>query len=124
MQLKRSDKNTGKKKRIAHIIAAVIILVHGYEKFDSGHGSYLLFAIAGCIFLAIAILHTVIEKKSPWIDGVFFIIEGILSIIVAIDFFHTGKKGLPVCYLLLGIFQFIIAFRVGKKGMQHHKATE
>ncbi|MEO7445158.1 MAG: hypothetical protein ABIT96_00855, partial [Ferruginibacter sp.] len=73
--------------------------------------------------LAIAFLHPVIEKKAPWVDGVFLIIEGILSIIIAIDFFHLGKKALPITYLLLACFQFFMAFRRGRKGIEHHKST-
>jgi len=62
--------------------------------------------LAGFIFLIIASLHSLIEKKVPWVDGVFFLIEGALSIIVALDYFHLGKKALPFTYLLLGFFQF------------------
>ena len=52
--------------------------------------------IAGLLFLTIALLHSVIEKKAPWVDGVFFIIEGILPIIIAIDYFNLGKKALLI----------------------------
>lgn len=114
-------KNKDQRKRFAHIGAAIVILVHAYEKYDSGHDSYKFFAIAGVVFLVIASLHPIIEKKAPWIDGVFFIIEGILSIIVAIDFFYMGKKALPYTYLLLSIFQFFMAFRKSKKGIEKHK---
>lgn len=107
---------------MAHIGAGVVILIHAYEKYESGHG-YLLFSIAGLVFLTIALLHPVIEKKMPWVDGVFFIIEGILSLVVAYDFFHLGKKALPITYCLLAVFQFFMAFRKSKKGMEAHKAT-
>lgn len=100
-----------------------MILIHAYEKYDSGHGSYLLFAIAGLVFLTIALLHQTIEKRAPWIDGVFFCIEGLLSIMVAVDFFHAGKKALPITYLLLAIFQFYMAFRKSKKSIEVHKST-
>ncbi len=116
-------KNRDKRKRFAHIGAGIVILVHAYEKYDSGHGSYIFFGIAGLVFLTIALLHPVIEKKAPWVDGVFLIIEGILSIIVAIDFFHMGKKALPVTYLSVAGFQFFMAFRKARKGIEHHKST-
>lgn len=123
MILGKLIKNPEKKKRVAHIGAGIVILIHAYEKHESGHDSYLWFGIAGLVFLAIAFLHPVIEKKAPWIDGVFFIIEGILSVIVALDFFHVGKKALPVTYLLLAVFQFFMAFRKSKKGIENHKAA-
>ncbi len=123
MLLKYLSKNSDKRKRFAHIGAGIVILIHAYEKYESGHNSYKLFALAGIVFLSIAFFHPIIEKKIPWVDGLFFIIEGILSIIVAVDYFHLGKKALPITYVLLGLFQFFIAIRKGKKGIEHHKTT-
>jgi hypothetical protein len=122
MLLRRLFKNRDKRKRIAHIGAAVVILIHSYEKYEGGHDTYKLFLLAGLVFLSLAIFHPLIEKKAPWVDGVFFLIEGILSIIVAFDYFHMGKKALPITYILLGLFQFFMAFRKSKKGIEHHKA--
>ena len=113
-------KNRDKRKRFAHIGAGIVILLHSYEKYEGGHGTYKLFALAGIVFLSIAIFHPLIEKKAPWIDGVFFLLEGILSIIVAFDYFYLGKKALPITYILLGIFQFYMAFRKSKKGIELH----
>ena len=124
MLLRYLVKDREKRKSIAHIVAGFVILIHAYEKYESGHESYKLFTLAGVIFLAVAILHPVIEKKAPWVDGVFFIIEGLLSFVVAADFFHMGKKALPYTYLALGVFQFIMAFRKSKKGIEHHKHAE
>ncbi|MCC6866899.1 MAG: hypothetical protein IT280_12165 [Ignavibacteria bacterium] len=121
MHLRHLIKNRDKRKRFAHIGAGVVILIHSYEKYESGHDSYKLFALAGLVFLSIALFHPIIERKIPWVDGVFFFIEGILSIIVAIDFFHLGKKALPITYILLGLFQFFMAFRKSKKGIEQHK---
>jgi hypothetical protein len=81
-----------------------------------------LFAIAGMIVLVLAIFHSPIEKRAPWIDGAFFVIEGILSLVISIDLFNHGKKALPFTYLLLSLFQFFLAFKKGKKGIAHHKA--
>ncbi len=121
MLLRHLFKNREKRKRFAHIGAGVVILIHSYEKYEGGHDSYKLFALAGLVFLSIALFHPIIEKKIPWVDGVFFFIEGILSIIVAVDFFHLGKKALPITYLFLGLFQFFMAFRKSKKGIELHK---
>lgn len=114
-------KDKEKRKRVAHYAAGVTILIHAYDNYETHHHSYLLFLIAGGIVLLLALLHPVIEKKYPWIDGLFFIIEGTLSFIVAYDLFSYGKKALPITYLALGIFQFYMAFRKGKKGVETHK---
>lgn len=116
-------KNKNKRKRFAHIGAGIVILIHSYEKFSAGHDSFIAFMLAGFVFMIIALLHPVIEKKAPWIDGVFFLIEGVLSIIVALDFFHAGKKALPISYIFLALFQFYIAFKRSKKGIEHHNMS-
>jgi len=121
MTLTHLFKNRDKRKRFAHIGAGIVILIHSYEKYEGGHETYKLFALAGLVFLSIAFFHSLIEKKAPWIDGVFFVIEGILSIIVAFDYFHLGKKALPITYLFLAIFQFFMAFRKSKMGIEKHK---
>ena len=57
----------------------------------------------------------------PWSDGVFFAIEGILSLVVAYEFFHDGKKAIPIIYLVVGIVQFFLTIKFSKKGMNQHK---
>ncbi|MGI4021693.1 MAG: hypothetical protein ACRYFA_09325 [Janthinobacterium lividum] len=79
--------NKDKRKRFTHIGGSIVILVHSHEKYEDGHNSFKLFVLAGIFFLTTALFHSIIEKNAPWIDGVFFLIEGILSIIVTFDFF-------------------------------------
>lgn len=122
MLLDRFRKRKEKNKRFAHIGAGVVILVHAYEKYHSGHESWKWFLIAGIVFLSVAFMHKLIEKRAPWIDGVFFLIEATLSFIVAADYFHLGKKALPYTYLFLGCFQCFMAFRKSRKGVLHHRA--
>lgn len=50
MILKHILKNREKRKRFAHIGAGIVILIHAYEKYESGHDTYKLFALAGVIF--------------------------------------------------------------------------
>ena len=121
MVFKKIIKNREKAKRFAHIIAGLTILIHSYSHYEIGHKTYLIFLIAAIIFLTVAILHPIIEKKAPWIDGVFFIIEGILSFIVAFEFFHEGKKSIPFIYLAVGCLQFFLAVRFSRKGINQHK---
>jgi DNA integrity scanning protein DisA with diadenylate cyclase activity len=123
MLLRHLIKNEDNRKRVAHIGAAVVILINSYENYESGKSIYKLFAIAGLLVLILALFHQTIEKKMSWIDGVFFVIEGILSLIVAFNYFHLGKKALPITFLFLALFQFYLAFRKGKKGTEIHKST-
>lgn len=102
--------NKEKKARIAHIVAGLVILIHAFERFDAGHGPYWLFALAGIVFILLAIFHHSIVHRFPWIDGVFFLIEGILSLVIAYEYFHAGKKALPIVYAATGVFQVFLAF--------------
>jgi hypothetical protein len=121
MFLNRFIKNKEKAKRFAHIIAGVTILLHSLSHYQNNDPTYKLFFFAGLIFLTIAIFHPIIEKKAPWIDGVFFAIEGLLSLFVAYEFFHLGKKAIPFVYLLVGISQVFLAFIFSFKGIKQHK---
>lgn len=121
MFVKRLAKNREKTKRIVHIIAGLTILIHAYEYYDNANQTYKLFLFAGLLFLTIAVLHPLIEKKAPWIDGVFFAIEGVLYLVIAFEFFHEGKKAIPAIYLIVGIFYFYIAYRFSNKGIKNHK---
>ena len=114
-------KNEDKRKRVAHFAAAFTIFIHSYENYQTHHHSYLLFICAGIVILLLAIFHHSLENKYPWIDGASFIVEGLLSLVISIDLFNYGKKALPACYLLLSLFQFFMAFRKGKKGIEKHK---
>ncbi|SKB86882.1 hypothetical protein [Daejeonella lutea] len=122
MILNRFVKNSEKRNRVIHIVFGFIILIHAWEKYETGHGPFVFFLIAGLIFITLAILHPVLEKKYPWIDGVFFVIEGTLSLAVAYDYFHMGKKALPFAYLGVAMLQYFVAFRKSRKGIAHHKA--
>jgi len=115
-------RNDEKRKRVAHFAAAATIFIHSYENYETHHHSFLLFLVAGLIILGLAIFHPKLEEKFPWIDGASFIVEGILSFVISIDLFNYGKKALPLCYLLLSLFQFFMAFWKGKKGIRKHKA--
>lgn len=120
----RISKNREKRKRIAHVIAGMVILIHAFERYETGHGSYVFFLIAGLVFLGVAIMHPILERKFHWVDAVFFIIESCLSFIIAYEYFEAGKKALPFCYLAVGIFQLVLAFIKSKKGPSEHKPVQ
>ena len=123
MLLRHLIKNEDKRKRFAHIGSAIVILINSYDNYENGQSIYKLFAITGLIVLILALFHHTIEKKAPWIDGVFFIIEGLLSLIVAFNYFHLGKKALPITFILLALFQFYLAFQKSKRGDQFYKSS-
>ena len=99
-----------KLRRIPHIISGFLILLHGYERYDGGHHTYPVFFIAGTIFLAVATWHHSLLKKFLFIDVLFFFIEALLGIVIALEYFEQGKKGLPFVYLFASLLQLAAIF--------------
>ena len=112
---KGKSKRKEKLEKASHILASVIILSHAFEKYESGHQSYIYFAVAGVIFLSLAIFHHRLKLKFPWIDSCFFVIEAILSLIIAYDYFHMGKVGVPVVYVIAGLLQLCAVYFFSKR---------
>ena len=102
------------KNPLAHIASSVVVFIHAYAKYDEGHSSYIIFTIAGIMILSVAIFHSQLLKKFTKIDGVFFIIEGLLSLVMAYDYFHMEKKYLPFVYIAIAIMQFGLGIRKKK----------
>lgn len=122
MILDRFIKDPNKRHRIQHFVFGFIILIHAFEKYETGHGPYELFVFAGLIFLTLAAFYPFLEKKYPWIDGTFLLIEGTLSLAVAYDYFHMGKKGVPSLYVLAAIIQYFMAWKKSRRGIARHVA--
>lgn len=126
MALLRKNKSE-KKQKLAHILAGVLILVHAYEKFDKHEPAYLFFVVAGVIFLSVALLHHKLIHHFHYIDGVFFLIEAALYGVIATEYFHEGKKGLPWCYVFCVVAYTVAAIvvaRAGKKKYLQHTAVQ
>lgn len=114
-----------KKRRIAHIIAGLTILLHGYERWSHGHGTGYFFFVAGIIFLLIARWHHQLLHRWPYIDSLFFLIESSLSFLIAWEYFSAGKKLLPAIYAIAALLQLSAIFIFYRKkarqqpGMDH-----
>lgn len=111
---RRSEKT----KKIAHILAGTIILVHGYEKMEKGESSYWLFYLAGIIFLLMALFHKQLVQKIKWGDGLFYLIEAVVLFIIAYDYWHHGKKALPLTYLGAATGYIISSILISRKRMK------
>lgn len=117
-----SEKRKALKQKLGHILAAMIILVHAWEKYELHEQSWVFFAIAGIVFLAVALLHHRIAKVFTYVDGVFFLIEAALYMLIAIEYFHLGKKALPWAYVFATVCYCAAAVIKGKKGSRVHRA--
>lgn len=102
--------NKEKLKKIPHIVGGFMILLHSFERFETGHGSYIVFLITGIIFLSVAIFHKPLLKKFPLVDITFYSIEGLLSFVIAYEYWSIGKVGLPYAYMIAGVFQIFAVY--------------
>jgi hypothetical protein len=124
MFLDKLREKRNKLKKFAHIFAGLVILIHSYERYQSGHGTYLFFALAGLVFLTVALFHHQIQNKYPKIDSVFFLIEGLLSFIISYEYFHVGKKIIPFLYIFAGLLQIFSIYLFSKKFTKLKKIKE
>jgi hypothetical protein len=105
------------RRKIGHIVAGFIILVHAYERHDKGE-SIAFHLTAGILFLLVAFLHHPLSKKFKWIDGTFYLIEAVVFFFTAYEYFHHGKKALPYAHLIAGIGYLVAAVLVSRKRMR------
>lgn len=104
-----------KLKKIAHFISGAVILLHGYERWETGHSTYPIFITAGILFIIIAVFHHKLSQRFRWIDGVFFMIESALSFVIAFEYFHVGKKALPIVWVVAGLLQMAMSIVHGSR---------
>jgi hypothetical protein len=96
-------------QRMAHLFSGLLILFHGYERLAHGHTTGWVFALAGLIFLSVAVFHDRLRRRWPQVDMIFFVIEATLSFVIMGEYMLAGKRGLPVMYLIAGIAQLVAA---------------
>lgn len=116
-------KNKPKFRKVGHIIAALVILIHAFEKFEINHPSYPFYTVAGLLFLAIAIFHEQLRQIFRPVDSVFMIIEAGVYCLVAIEHFQEHKKVLPWLYVVATIMYVIAAFIKSKKKKRRRRRT-
>lgn len=108
--LSTSASRKEKLKKLPHIMAGVLILLHAFERWDSGHTTYWFFLISGIVFLSVALLHHRLLARFPFVDTLFFVIEGMLSLIIAWEYHEAGKHAIPYMYVLAALLQLTAVF--------------
>ena len=103
------------RKKIAHAIAGIVILIHGYEKWEHHSNLWWVFLFFGVLALALVANHKKLHHHFPSIDAVFFLIEGTLMFITAYYYFSHGKKYFPYGYIIAGILYVAMTFYKHRK---------
>ncbi|CAN5245424.1 hypothetical protein BH20BAC1_BH20BAC1_18820 [soil metagenome] len=117
-------KHREKMQKFAHILAAIIILLHAFEKFEINEPSYPFYTIAGIIFLLIAIFHDQVARRFSYIDSTFMIIEAAVYGMIANEYFHAGKKGLPWLYVIAVAVYVAAALINSRKSRKKHRGKK
>src|SRR6185312_9747196 len=104
MGLLRKEKKE-KLARLSHILAALILLVHGYEKYEEEHlRPAILFVGCGLIFLCVALFHHQLQRKIRSVDAIFAFLEGLAALILVGEYWGN-KHYLQFAYLIVaGIY--------------------
>lgn len=108
-----------KRKKFAHILAGIVILIHAYEKWEHHSGTWWVFFFFGLLVFTLVVFHNRIHHRFPGIDAGFFLIEGVLMFVTSYYYFSHDKKLLPYCYLLVGVAYIVMSFVRFKKKQAH-----
>ena len=116
----------GKRKeklaKFSHILAALILLVHGYEKLEDDHlVPGILFIACGLIFLCVALFHHTLQQKIRSVDAIFAFLEGVAALILSVDFWGS-KHYLQFAYLLAAAIYITRSVILFFKGAKHQHA--
>lgn len=107
--------------RFGHILSGIIILLHGYEKYEHHQSLYIYFIVFGIIFLSISFLHHKFEQLHSYIDSLFAVIESIVIAIIAAEYFHEEKTALASTYTFASFMYLFAAFMQFKKNTANNK---
>ena len=104
-----------KLKKLGHILAGFLILLHGIGKIETDEHFPWFYFIMGFIVLTLALFHEKIEAISKYTDGIFCFIESIMVFFIAIDLFEADKKFLPWFYVIASLMYFYAGYRLISK---------
>lgn len=108
-------------RKIAHVLAGFVILIHAFEKFEQNEPSYPYLTIAGIVFMLVAIFHHHIGRRFPYVDSLFLVIEAAVYAMIALEYFYAGKKWLPWAWVFATIANLAFAFIKGHKSRKKHR---
>lgn len=117
-------KKKEKLAKLSHILAALILVVHGYEKYEEAHlRASILFIACGLIFLCVALFHHQLQRKIRSVDAIFAFLEGLAALILVAEYWGN-KHYLQFAYLIgAGIYigRSVVLFVKG--GKKHHRVS-
>ena len=123
MQLIKSKEARERLQTFGHIIAGVVVLLHGATEFEEYQVAFGIFYILfGIAFISLALMHRRLEHRFPDISTYFFFIEGLILFLTAFKYIHEHKQYLQYAYFLSGIIYFVVGYLFRKRKSGKMKA--
>lgn len=109
--------------RLAHFLAALIIVVKGVDKIDHHHpvGGGILIGI-GIIIGLMVIWHHRLASYIKSFDAMMYLGEAIVLGIVSWLYFQDGKKALPLAYVVATLGYLVASYRTYQRDKHHPPA--
>jgi hypothetical protein len=90
--------------QITHLIAGLLVILHGVNEWDKTYGSPAFYLVSGVLMLLLFYYQPGAEKRIGSAFGLVFLIEAVILIFIAFHYFEVGKGALPFAYLLIAAF--------------------
>jgi F0F1-type ATP synthase assembly protein I len=100
---------------LVHILTALVIFLHGFDKLDKGESGSWIFFLIGVLVVLILIFHRRLAQQFRSVDSIFHMLEAIVLLIIAYEYYHHGAWGLQYGYALAAIGHIIGAIVKAKK---------
>jgi hypothetical protein len=101
--------------KLVHALTALVIFLHGFDKLDKGEPGYWIFFLLGLLVVGLMIFHHRLAQRFRAVDSIFHIIEAIVLLIIAYEYYHHGAWGLQYGYALAAVGHIIGAILKAKK---------
>ncbi len=82
-------------QRLAHVLAASVILLHGYGDLEHGHSMGWVYIAIGAAALSLGLAHHRLKARFRHVDAIFHLIEALMAVLIGISYFKAGKTYLP-----------------------------
>lgn len=106
--------------RTAHVLAATVILLHGYGDLQKGHGMGWSYLAIGTVALALGLAHHKLHARFPRIDAAFHLIEAAMAVLIGLNYLHEGKTYLPWVSMAAAVPYAVLGVKELSKGTRGH----
>lgn len=103
-------------QRLAHILAAAVILLHGFGDLEHGHAMGWAYIAIGAAALCLGFAHHRLKTHFQSVDALFHLIEALMAVLIGISYLKAGKTYLPWVSMAAAIPYLVLAARSFRNG--------